>query len=641
MSTDFKKILLKDPRLMVTDQLAYGVKKGGQSIVSQRASAIAQSTSSVNFNVQIPSEQTIVDRRVWVKSTVVLQFQTSPQFGTNGPQLVYGQNIALAAFPFHQLASTVQATLNNNVTSINMKDVLPFLIRSNDVRMVSRASSSCPTKPDNMYTTFDEAGYAGQFAQANCFFAGQWVSPGLPAPVVTPTVFNQVVIPTPVSSTFANFSNSASDIDLMGNSAFSYYGATSNTPNTGVDAPVQLYYSTTNTAAGPYQLQTTGAGVTGNTNTLPGPVYGSTWWQLVFTTVEPVLVQPFLWSDPVSNKQGIYGLQTIQLQYNLSAPNRAFRVVNQMNGVGAITINNLTIQSVTNSELIFKFLTPHPSDLLPARNVIPLLTYDRYFSNASNATIPPNFGGIVPITSNTYNLTQVPDKICVFLRKKQSLQTPTDQDWSPVISGISINWNNNAGLLSSATLQDLYYYSVEAGSNQSFQQYCGQAYASQGSYTGALGAGISNFTSMIGSYLMLDFATVIQLTEDFYSCGSLGNFQLQFQLQLQNQSGVAIPSNSLEIVLVVMNSGIMVTDRGQTSTYTGILTKQDVLDVSQTEALSITDVGRIVGSGSMDKGRALPMKVCDMLRKERGHHNNPPVLRPAVEPPNKMSSRLM
>jgi hypothetical protein len=35
------------------------------------------------------------------------------------------------------------------------------------------------------------------------------------------------------------------------------------------------------------------------------------------------------------------------------------------------------------------------------------------------------------------------------------------------------------------------------------------------------------------------------------------------------------------------------------------------------------------------------MKVCDMLRKERGHHNNQPVARPAVEPPNKMSSRLM
>jgi len=640
MSSDFKKILLKDPRLMVTDQLAYGVKKGGQSIVSQRASAIAQSTSSVNFNVQIPSEQTIVDRRLWIKSTVVLQFQASPQVGTNGPQLVYGQNIALAAFPFHQLASTVQATLNNNVTSINMKDVLPFLIRSNDVRMVSRASSSCPTKPDNMYFSYDEAGYAGQHCQAQTTFAGQWVGPPLPGtPPTAPTAFNPIVISSPVSSTFANFSNSASDIDLMGNGAFSYYGATTNAPSVGVDSPVQLYYSTTNTAAGPYALQTTGAGVVGNTNTLPGPVYGSTWWQLVFTTVEPVLVQPFLWSDPVSNKQGIYGLQTIQLQYNLSAPNRAFRCVGILNGCGALTIQNLTIQSVTNSELIFKFLTPHPSDLLPARNVIPLLTYDRYFSNASNAVIPPNFGGIVPITSNTYNLTQVPDKICVFLRKKQSLQTPTDQDWSPVISGISINWNNNAGLLSSATLQDLYYYSVDAGSNQSFQQYCGQAYASQTGQSGLVGGGFSTFTSMIGSYLMLDFATVIQLTEDFYSCGSLGNFQLQFQLQLQNQSPTAIPSNSLEIVLVVMNSGIMVTDRGQTSTYTGILTKQDVLDVSQTEPLSITDVGRIVGSGSMDKGRALPMKVCDMLRNAK---NLPAkAVEVAKEAVSKMASRLM
>jgi hypothetical protein len=617
---------------MVTDQLAYAVKKGGQSIVSQRASAIAQSTSSVNFNVQIPSEQTIVDRRVWIKSTVTLQFQI--RAGDNpatGVALNYGQNIALSAFPFHQLATTVQATLNNSVTSINMKDVLPFLIRSIVGRELQAASSSCPTKPDNMYYALDEAGYAGSLLVMPAMAPNLAGYPTLPSPF-TPNV--GVYVPTQPFSTFANFST-AQDDHLQGNASYAGNGQYSYTPVT-TPGPVQLYYSTASTGAeGTYNLQTTnGSGISG----LPPTV--ATWYRLVFTTVEPVLVQPFLWSDPVSNKQGIYGLQTLQLQYNLSTPNRAFRVVNQMIGVGAITISNLTIHSVNNSELVFKFLTPHPSDLLPARNVIPLLTYDRYFSNANNPALPANFAGSRQITSNTYNLTQVPDKICVFLRKKQSTQTPTDQDTSPVISGISINWNNNAGLLSSATIQDLYYYSKEAGSNQTFQQYCGQCYNNQTNFSNSAQFGASVLTSTIGSYLMLDFATVIQLTEDFYAPGSLGNFQLQFQLTVENQSPSVVAADTLEIVLVVMNSGIMVTDRGQTSNYTGILTKQDVLDASQTEPLSITDVSRMVGSGHMDKGRALPMKVCDMLRRERGQHNQP-VLRPAVEPPNKMSSRLM
>jgi hypothetical protein len=343
----------------------------------------------------------------------------------------------------------------------------------------------------------------------------------------------------------------------------------------------------------------------------------------------------------MSNTQGIYGVQTLQLQYNLTDPNRCFRLTNAQINAGTFNVENCTIQSVTNSQLIFKYITPHPSDLLPARNVIPLMTYDRYFSNASNTLLAANYG-TGQITSNTYNLTQVPDKICVFLRKKQTTQRPTDTDWSPVIQNISLNWNNNAGLLSSATLQDLYSYSVKAGSNQSFQQYCGQAYSNNSSWLlpEASNNGYATKIATVGSYLMLDFADVIQLTEDFYAPGSLGNFHLQFQLTIANQSAVAIPANTLEIVLVVCNSGIMVTDRGQTSTYTGILTKQDVLDASQGEALSSSDVKRIVGSGHMDRGRALPMKVCDMLRRERGQHNQP-VLRPAVEPPNKMSSRLM
>jgi hypothetical protein len=631
MSTDFKKILVKDSRLMVTDQLAYAVKKGGQSIVSQVASAIAQSTTSVNFNVQIPSEQTIVDRRVFVKSTVLIQFQvTSPSFNQL-PALNYGNNIALSAFPFHQLASTVQATLNNNVTSINIKDVLPFLTRSNDSRELQKSMSSCPTLPDKFYFNSDDMGASGQLAS----FTENY-----------PNGFDTVqVVAPPPGSVNGTFNSGGIDSDILPNGAFAGYGAPLNAPNVGVEAPVTLFYSTSNTPAGPWVAlnQTV---ITNPPTPAPGqgngrqPGIRANWYQLQFTTIEPVLCQPFLWSNPSSNTQGIYGLQTLQLQYNLTDPNRCFRLVDGQINAGTFVVANSTIVSVTNSQLIFKYITPHPSDLLPARNVIPLMTYDRYFSNASNTLLNADFG-TGQITSNTYNLTQVPDKICIFLRKKQTTQRPTDTDWSPVIQNISLNWNNNAGLLSSATLQDLYTYSVNAGSNQSFQQFCGQAYSNNSSWLlpNASQNGYASKITTVGSYLMLNFADVIQLTEDFYSPGSLGNFQLQFQLTIANQSPVAVPANSLEIVLVVVNSGIMVTDRGQTSTYTGILTKQDVLDASQTEPISNHDVKRIVGSGMMDSGRALPMKVCDMLRRAKDLPAK--AVEVAKEAVSKMSKRLM
>jgi len=584
MSHDFKKILVKDPRLMVTDQLAYAVRKGGQSIVSQRQSAIAQSTSSVNFNVQIPSEQTVVDRRVWIKSTVAIQFQTNA-----GYPLVYGQNISLAAFPYHQCASTVQTTLNNNVTSINIRDVLPFLIRSNDSRELSKACSSTPCKADSFAKP---SSAAGMFGQSRRFTDNA----------------GQLSFMTPQPNNNLGGWEQNIDGDITGNAAYAGYGsavAVGGAVNTANDAPVQLFGSTSSYASAVAQDPT-------------NPTSYS-YWVLVFTTIEPVLCQPFLWSDPVSNTQGIYGLQTVQLQYNMTNANRAFRIVEERPSGVISLVGDALISSINNTELIFKYITPKPSDLLPARNVIPLLTYDRYFSNATlSADLGANFANTATLTSNTYNLTQVPDKICIFVRQKMSSVKPTQNDYVPTITNISLNFNNNAGLLSSATLQDLYYYSVKAGSNQSFNEFCGQANSLDP--LGGAGANVQNNSQImatVGSYLMLGFSDVIQLTEDMYAPGSLGNFQLQFTLTLSSK--LALASNNLELVVVVVNSGIMVTDRGQTSTYTGILTKQDVLDASQQEPLNEMDVRRIVGSGHLDSGRALPMSVCNALLKKVGH----------------------
>jgi len=614
MSNDFKKVLVKDDRLMVTDSLNYAVIKGGQSIVSQTQSAISQSTSSISFNLQVPSEQTIIDRKVFISATVQLQWQT-----TGSPTLVYGQNLALAPFPLHQMCSTIQSTINNNVTSINIRDVLPFLVRSNDCRELQKSMSSCPTMPDSMFYYSDCVGSAGMRCVGD-----------------TTNSPPEILQYGPPGNTLGNFLTGGIDTDLLPNGSFSGPNArnqTGTTNNSGVainDQCVTLMYSATGSA--PWYAQ----------GTQSGGVASANYWRLVFTTIEPVLCQPFLWSDPVSNKQGMYGVQTIQLQYNVANADRAVRFIESQYTPNTFTLttitvpNSATVNSVQNARLFLKYITPHPSDLLPARNVIPLLTYDRYFANANNQIIPQNYGTPVSISSNTYNLTQIPDKICIFFRKKMTNQRPTDTDAVPVIRNISINFNNNAGLLSSATLQDLYYYSVQAGSNQSFQEFCGQAYIPDLVLKG------SSVNPTVGSYLMLDFATVIQLTEDFYAPGSLGNFQLQFTCQLQaggvgDAEGNAFEANTLETVLVVMNSGIMVTERGQTSTYTGILTKQDVLDASQQQPFGRMSVKRIVGSGHCDSGRALPASIGHAMLSKSA-----PVVAKAVDvAKDAMSRRLM
>jgi len=54
MSQDFKTVKVLDPRLCVTDEVSYGVIKGGQNNTVSKYPAIAKSTSQLVFNVQVP-----------------------------------------------------------------------------------------------------------------------------------------------------------------------------------------------------------------------------------------------------------------------------------------------------------------------------------------------------------------------------------------------------------------------------------------------------------------------------------------------------------------------------------------------------------------------------------------------------------
>jgi hypothetical protein len=65
--------------------------------------------------------------------------------------------------------------------------------------------------------------------------------------------------------------------------------------------------------------------------------------------------------------------------------------------------------------------------------------------------------------SNSIQLSTVPDKLIVFVRRPVGNQTCSGTDSYLTIKNISINWNNQAGLLSSMTQEQLYMFSVQSG----------------------------------------------------------------------------------------------------------------------------------------------------------------------------------
>ena len=69
---------------------------------------------------------------------------------------------------------------------------------------------------------------------------------------------------------------------------------------------------------------------------------------------------------------------------------------------------------------------------------------------------------------------------------------------------------------------------------------------------------------------------------------------------------------------MVMNSGVFVNERGTSSTFLGLLTKQDVLDSLQQQPYSSNEVRRMVGGGFLDNIRSAMGWIQGKLPAVRG-----------------------
>jgi len=627
MSADFSKILVKDDRLEVVDNIKYAVIKGGQNVTAAQFGAISQSNNQLVFNIQVPSEQTLIDRRVMLEADFTVDVTSCAYtWGINGTAIQrvagtgcgYGQYASLAPYPLHQLMTVASATINNNTVSINIRDVLPAIQRLMEERELSSYNGFSPNYTDPLYS------YTDALMSENNPLAAQYTSAD------------------PDFNARGSVALTSYDLNVVGTTVVETFG---------------------------------------------------------FHINEPLMISPFIYSNPKCNGQGFYGIQNMNIVLNLSNFARAFRGLVGVNGApgsdtgvvtpvyndaalfaspgGDITTTALAGRSLgvitkveptttgnsgsmfSRASLKFMFLTPHPSDLMPARNIVPFYELPRYITSnplqgSRIAYVRDPVTGVIPYNtaegstfiSQTLQLNQIPDKLIVFVRKTLGTQNWGDSDSQLPIRKISINFNNNSGILASATCEDLYRMSKDNGSNQNWQQWVGlangrAAEAAQqitsfaGAITGiaqkglgcALGSNLSSSglwsVQTCGSMLVLEFGHDIQLVEDFFAPGSLGNFNIQLQLTCDNQFvksiGNAATDIGVELVMITMNSGVFVCERGTSSTYTGILTRADVLEASEQDAYTRSDVQRMVGGSFHDLLKSGVSKLAPLVKAAAPH----------------------
>ena len=81
----------------------------------------------------------------------------------------------------------------------------------------------------------------------------------------------------------------------------------------------------------------------------------------------------------------------------------------------------------------------------------------------------------------------------------------------------------------------------------------------------------------------------IQLPQEFDAPGNIGQFSLQIIVEVANQHKHAWNANNYELVVIVINPGVLLTQQGSSATYIGLLSKEDVLTtMEQPESITVS-----------------------------------------------------
>ena len=155
--SDFRTVLIEDARIAdITSTEVFGVQSSAAQSTYQQFQAVSTSNSSIVFNVQVPSENIVIDRNVLLASQLAFQLNLT-NVPTGQQCFQYGLTDSLQAFPLNSLFTTTQATINNVSVSTNLQDVLPMLMRMNDSRQLSRYNSMTPSLPDIQWGEYKDA----------------------------------------------------------------------------------------------------------------------------------------------------------------------------------------------------------------------------------------------------------------------------------------------------------------------------------------------------------------------------------------------------------------------------------------------------------------------------------------------------
>jgi hypothetical protein len=559
---DYSPKLVLDSRIYdISDKVDVAVESSGSQSTYQPYPSTNTSNSSINFNCNIPSENIAVDRRVLLSSdfnfTVTIVNATGHMVLEDKPAFEWGKTDGLGQFPMNGSFSQVQATINNTNISTPLDDVMAPLLRMCDQESVSKMNLTTASYIDQNYASLNDIRESPN-NPLNGFYSVNYNNKIQPRGVILPK-----------SISVLHTAPAVSDTSLI---------------SLGIE--------------------------------------GEQWViGITVSLTEPLLfLSPFSGLVKANNDACFLGINNINLLCNISSNLGGIYKTTMPKSVTVTPGLNDGTPLFSNPRLLFNFLTLQPEQWsrINTKNVLPIQSYAR-FASSSTGTIAD--GAPQTFTFPIIQLSKIPDTILIFVRPPKNLTSPDGVQFKRqtrflTIKNASISFNNASGILSSASPEELYNISKKNGSQQIFQEFVGQANVNQ---TNTSETGMTEASPAFKSIATQGSLLVVKPSFDFnlpsfLSAGSLGAYGLQITLQCNNFTGDEIVNP--EMCVVTVDSGVMVTQQGQSSLYSGLLTKEMVLDAKQQKPVMDSNTYTNLVGGSVQESCKTALR--NVLKKHFG-----------------------
>jgi hypothetical protein len=295
--SDFTNCLVKDARIAgITDQLTYAVQSGASSNTYQSFQAVSKSNSQLSFNIQVPSENIIVNREVLLRATIDFTMEVKVN-GDNVQAVNFCGADALSPFPLNQLFTTASAQINNTNVSSNVADILPIILQLADQRELSTYNDMCPNLVDTFYSKFADTFLSGVGNSGISVASGG----GSTAGVASTTTASAVL---PLTATGSLYHMPAHNSPLAGFNHQSLDGAFR--PRGAFPLKVISIRRSTSTA-------------------VTGSAFAKTSGDVIFVAlradvIEPIIgLSPFTYGNNQFNKAGLVGINNMNFVFNIDS----------------------------------------------------------------------------------------------------------------------------------------------------------------------------------------------------------------------------------------------------------------------------------------------------------------------------------